>query len=80
MTTPRTNPDLHVSRVLTDSELATILHGLRTIQENANGIGDCMAGCCDHFDDCDELNDEQIDELCMSINCDSVAIVEKGGR
>ena len=52
----------------TGNEIATILHGLRMIQENANGHGDCMATCCDHFDGFDELNDAEIDALCERIN------------
>jgi DNA-directed RNA polymerase subunit RPC12/RpoP len=53
---------------LSPSELATILHGLRLIQEKANGPLDCMAGCCAHFDEADELNDEQIDALCERLS------------
>jgi hypothetical protein len=53
---------------VTTSELATILHGLRLIQEHANGPGDCSAGVCEHFADVEELTDAQIDNLaeCLS--------------
>lgn len=62
------------TRTLTDREIATILHGLRMIQETANGNQDCLAGCCDHFDEADELSDAEIDALCEQINLDSVTI------
>lgn len=67
---PKSTP----TRTLNDSEIATILHGLRMIQENANGHADCLAGCCDHFDEADELNDTQIDILCEDLNLDSVTV------
>lgn len=60
--------------VLDDRAVATILHGLRMIQERANGYGDCMAGCCDHFDEADEMNDAEIDALCEALNLDSVTV------
>jgi hypothetical protein len=50
------------------SELATILHGLRLIQENANGPADCAGGCCEHFVDACALTDTQIDRLCERLN------------
>lgn len=53
---------------LSNSELATVLHGLRMIQETANGYADCLTGCCDHFDDDDELTDAGIDALCERLN------------
>ncbi len=65
------SPASHINRIailLNGNELATILHGLRMIQENANGPADCMAACCDHFDGWDELNDTEIDELCERLN------------
>lgn len=55
---------------VSEAELATILHGLRLIQEHANGPGDCSAGVCEHFAlaDVEELTDKQIDTLaeCLS--------------
>lgn len=53
---------------LSSRELATVLHGLRLIQENANGPGDCVAGGCDHFGQVDELQDGEIDSLCERLN------------
>ena len=49
-------------------ELATILHGLRMIQCEGRMQG-CLAGDCEHFDDCDALSNEEIDELCERVNC-----------
>jgi hypothetical protein len=60
---------------LSHSDTATILHGLRLIQEAANGPADCTAGCCGHFDACDALTDEQIDELCERINQEELPII-----
>ena len=64
---------------VSEAELAIILHGLRLIQEHANGPSDCSAGVCDHFQrdgGCDhfprasveQLTDAQIDNLaeCLS--------------
>jgi hypothetical protein len=55
---------------VSESELATILHGLRLIQENANGPGDCVGGVCEHFVDDSALTDTQIDSLCERLNAD----------
>jgi hypothetical protein len=57
----------HVS----EAELATILHGLRVIQESKNTPGECVAGGCDHFADVIEITDLQIDNLCERLNFDS---------
>lgn len=54
-------------RTFTDCELATVLHGLRLIQLQGR-IEGCAAGDCEHFDDCEALTDEQIDELAERIN------------
>lgn len=50
--------------VFNDRELATVLHGLRLIQEAASGPADCTAGICDHFDEAEALTDDEIDALC----------------
>lgn len=50
------------------SEIATILHALRVIQEQADGPKLCVYGSCEHFDEFPELTNAQIDELCERIN------------
>lgn len=62
------NPFTAKSFDLSPSELATVLHGLRLIQEKANGPADCYAACCEHFNDADELTDPEIDALCARLN------------
>jgi len=58
-------------RKLTDRDLATILHGLRLVQELAgDSSGDCHQGTCEHFDAADPLTAEEIDTLCETINID----------
>jgi hypothetical protein len=58
-------------RKLTDRDLATILHGLRLVQELAgDSSGDCRQGTCEHFDEARPLAPEEIDELCEAINLD----------
>lgn len=68
-------------KVFNDRELATVLHGLRIIQELRSPV---EAGCedaerrgetgseslnsCDHFSDCHVLTDEEIDWLCERLN------------
>lgn len=52
---------------LTSRELATILHGLRTIQAEGR-IEGCAAGMCQHFDDSLALTNKQIDGLCERLN------------
>lgn len=59
--------------VFNDQELATILHGLRLIQESANGPQDCTAGLCDHFDEAEPLTDAEIDALCDRLQLQPVA-------
>ena len=59
---------------LSDSELATILHGLRMIQETADGHHHCVAGLCDHFEEAQPLTNYEIDDLCEHFNLDSVVI------
>lgn len=54
--------------VLSGRNLAAILHGLRLIQESANGPGDCAACLCDHFAEHEELTDAEIDSLCEELN------------
>lgn len=54
-------------RDFTDSEVSTILHGLRTLQAEGR-IEGCAAGDCDHFDNAEELTHAQIDDLCERIN------------
>ena len=53
---------------LTAKELATMLHGLRMIQEVASGDHCCYAGMCEHFDDVEEMTDSEIDALCEKLN------------
>jgi hypothetical protein len=50
------------------SELATILHGLRIIQEKKNGPADYATAMCNHFDDAEQLSNAQIDALCLRLN------------
>lgn len=52
---------------LTERELATVLHGLRTLQCGGR-IEGCAAGMCEHFDDAEPLTDEEIDDLCERLN------------
>lgn len=67
---------VRTERILTDSELATILHALRVLQCEGR-IEGCAAGLCEHFADADELSISEIDELCESLNCgDDVALIE----
>jgi hypothetical protein len=54
--------------VLNPSELATVLHGLRLIQEQADGPSDCTAAICEHFMDAEALTNPQIDALCERLN------------
>jgi len=56
-------PTLKLTRVMTDRECATVLHALRLMQNDG-----CMERCCDHFDDCEPLNNAEIDELCEAFN------------
>jgi hypothetical protein len=55
-------------QVFNDRELATVLHGLRLIQEQANGHADCSFAYCDHFDEAEALTDDEIDALCERLN------------
>jgi len=58
------------------SELATILHGLRTIQCEGR-IEGCAAGDCEHFNEtvgAEPLTNKEIDDLCESINCSGVLL------
>lgn len=66
---------LRTQRILTDSELATVLHALRVLQCNGR-IEGCAAGLCDHFEDAVELNDAEIDELCESLKGGELALIE----
>lgn len=61
-------------KILNDSELATILHGLRCLQ----GVCGSDDDACDHFDDAPRLTDEKIDALAESLNLDSVAVLVDG--
>jgi hypothetical protein len=64
-------------RIIKDSELATILHCIRFYQEfQTSQYGDCRLGCCDHFDDADELTLAKLDELAESLNLDKVALLD----
>lgn len=68
-----TAPPLESLRVLDDSQLATVLHCIRFYQEVQDGTyGDCRLGCCDHFDEADELSAQELDQLAESLNLDSV--------
>lgn len=53
-------------------ELATVLHGLRMIQCEGR-IEGCNAGDCEHFEDCEALDNDEIDELCERLNFSDVA-------
>lgn len=53
---------------LTERQLATILHGLRTIQADGR-IEGCAAASCDHFEDVSQLTNTEIDTLCEALNC-----------
>jgi len=64
---PRSS-QLRLEGELTPRECATVLHGLRMIQENANGPEDCVSGTCEHFDDYPPLTDAEIDTLAERIN------------
>ena len=70
-----TSSGIRTKRILTDSELATILHALRVLQ-CAGRIEGCAAGLCEHFEDAEELNNAEIDELCESLNCGELALIE----
>jgi hypothetical protein len=59
--------EVRFPRVFTEREIATILHGLRMIQCEGR-IEGCAAGMCEHFEDYDELSNEEIDSLCEKIN------------
>lgn len=61
---PPTEPEPEPITVFNDRELATVLHGLRMIQEAADGPKDCTAGMCDHFDEAEALTNDEIDVLC----------------
>jgi hypothetical protein len=50
---------------LTDAELAMILHALRAVQDGRHEY----AHDCEHFADCHELSNDEIDTLCRRINC-----------
>ena len=63
---------------LTDRELATILHGLRIVQERETGVLGGVEGLdscgargahCDHFTNAPMLNEDEIDQLCERLNC-----------
>jgi hypothetical protein len=56
---------------LTERQLATILHALRMLQESEGGKPQiCTEGKCEHFADVSEMDDNEIDELCESLNMD----------
>jgi hypothetical protein len=52
-----------------DRHIATILAALRHFQDN---IDEIIESQMPHFIDVDPLSSEEIDDLCMSINLDSV--------
>ena len=64
-----------MKNTLTDRELATVLHALRKLQDTAN----CNY-VCEHFDEHEPLNDDEIDELCERLNFDDPAQVEGDGE
>lgn len=50
---------------LTDTELATVLAALRYWQQDTPmDLSDY-----EHFDECDPLDSDEIDELCERLNC-----------
>ena len=57
---------------LTDRQLATILHALRMLQESeTHNTKACTNGKCAHFADVEEMDNEEIDKLCESLNMGS---------
>lgn len=65
---PRPDPEeIRGPRNFTERQVATILHGLRLIQCEGH-IEGCGGGYCDHFEDYAPLSNEEIDQLCESIN------------
>jgi hypothetical protein len=54
---------------LNSREIATILHALRVLQCEGR-IEDCAAGLCEHFENDQQLSNEEIDDLAERINCD----------
>lgn len=57
---------------LDDRETATVLHALRAVQCEGR-IEGCNAGDCDHFDEADQLTNDEIDQLCERLNFHDVA-------
>ena len=67
-----------MQRKLTDSEVATVLCALRSMQQEAMCRGSRE---CDHFDDAKPLSASAIDTLCEDINLDCVTLdVQDGGK
>lgn len=63
------------TRILSDIEISTILHGLRTIAMNAHlGIEDACNYACDHFDDHSRMMPNQVDALAESIGLNSLTL------
>lgn len=59
------------SKKLNDQEVATILHALRIYQASLlNEASPCLAGACEHFDECARPTAGKIDNLCEKVNCD----------
>jgi hypothetical protein len=66
------------ARVLTDQEVNTILHALRSMAANQrDDIKDaCDGRQCDHFGDAPALDSVAVDALCESIGLDGLILVQ----
>ena len=47
-----------------ESEVNTILHALRCLQQSSSSPNNCLLGECNHFEESPILTKEQIDSLC----------------
>jgi hypothetical protein len=74
MATPETNSPEgkpKQAKQLTERQLATILHALRMLQESeSHTTKACTTGHCEHFADVSEMDNDEINELCESLNVD----------
>lgn len=66
-------PEPSAPAILDSRETAIILHGLRMVQETASGLSVCRAAMCEHFEDVDEMTNEEIDDLCARISFTDIA-------
>lgn len=71
---------LNTNRVVSDAEMAMILHALRYYQEKMLGVEGCCSSCrldCGHFEDVEELGSVEIDDLCVVLNSSTVTIDQR---